>query len=85
MGQPRLSLVRHHRTPSHPPRQLRQRRRIDQAIRTYIFGWNKRAHPFAWTKAADQILKKANGEPTSNTDHQNMASLLAIVYHRKSM
>ncbi|MDT5355254.1 MAG: hypothetical protein QOJ56_5638, partial [Mycobacterium sp.] len=39
------------------------------AIRTYINGWNNRAHPFVWTKTADEILKKANRPTTSNTGH----------------
>jgi len=42
---------------------------LTRAIRTYITGWNKRAHPFVWTKTADDILKKANRQPTSNTAH----------------
>jgi transposase len=44
-------------------------RQLTQAIRTYISGWNKRAHPFVWTKTADQILKKADRQLTSNTGH----------------
>ncbi len=44
-------------------------RDLIQAIRTYITGWNTRAHPFAWPKTADEILKKANRQPTSNTRH----------------
>lgn len=44
-------------------------RELTQAIRTYITSWNKRVHPFVWTKTADEILKKANRQPTSNTDH----------------
>ncbi|MGH3589001.1 MAG: IS630 family transposase [Pseudonocardia sp.] len=40
------------------------------AIQTYIDGWNKRAHPFTWTKTADQILAKATPrKKTSNTRH----------------
>jgi len=31
-------------------------------------GWNNRQHPFVWTKTADEILKKANRQNTSNTD-----------------
>ena len=38
-----------------------------KAIRTYIDGWNDRAHPFTWTKTADQILAKANRPESSNT------------------
>jgi transposase len=44
-------------------------RELTRAIRTYITGWNKRAHPFVWTKTADEILNKANRQPTSNTAH----------------
>ncbi len=39
------------------------------AIQTYIDGWNERAHPFNWTKAADQILAKATPRKTQNTRH----------------
>jgi transposase len=40
------------------------------AIQTYIDGWNERAHPFTWTKTADQILAKATPrKKTSNTRH----------------
>jgi hypothetical protein len=37
--------------------------------RTYIDGWNDRAHPFTWTKTADQILTKAKRPKSSNTGH----------------
>ena len=30
---------------------------------------NNRAHPFVWTKTADEILKKANRQTTSNAGH----------------
>ena len=36
------------------------------AIRTFIDGWNDRAHPFIWTKTADQILPHATRQPTSD-------------------
>jgi transposase len=40
------------------------------AIQTYIDSWNERAHPFTWTKTADQILAKATPrKKTSNTRH----------------
>ncbi len=40
------------------------------AIGTYIDGWNDRAHPFAWTKTAEEILAKAKPRnKTSNTRH----------------
>jgi hypothetical protein len=35
-------------------------RELITAIRAYITGWNERAHPFAWTKTADEILAKAS-------------------------
>ena len=41
-------------------------RDLNTKIRAYIDGWNDRAHPFVWTKTADQILKKANRKNTSN-------------------
>lgn len=44
-------------------------RELTQAIRAFITGWNKRSHPFVWTKTADEILKKANRQQISNTDH----------------
>jgi hypothetical protein len=34
---------------------------LNAKIRAYIEGWNDRAHPFVWTKTADQILKE--GQP----------------------
>lgn len=43
---------------------------LNAKIRTFIDGWNDdRAHPFVWTKTADEILKKANPKKTSNSDH----------------
>ena len=42
---------------------------LNAKIRTFIDGWNDRAHPFVWTKAADDILKKANRKTTSDTRH----------------
>ena len=44
-------------------------RDLTHAIRTYIDGWNDRAHPFTWTKTADQILTKANRKKTSDARH----------------
>ena len=41
----------------------------DAKIRALIDGWNNRCHPFGWTKTADEILKKANRQTTSNTSH----------------
>jgi len=42
---------------------------LNAKLRTYIEGWNKRAHPFVWTKTAEDILKKANRPTTSNPRH----------------
>jgi len=42
---------------------------LNAKIRTFIDGWNDRAHPFIWTKTADEILKKANPKKTSKTSH----------------
>jgi transposase/transposase-like protein len=43
---------------------------LNAKIRTFIDNWNDdRAHPFVWTKTADQILAKANRPTTSNSDH----------------
>jgi transposase len=45
-------------------------RDLNTKIRAFIDGWNDRCHPFVWTKTADQILKKANRQQTSETVHQ---------------
>ena len=42
---------------------------LNAKIRTFINGWNDRAHPFVWTKTADQILTKANRKTTSVSVH----------------
>jgi transposase len=43
---------------------------LTAAIRRFINTWNdERAHPFVWTKTADQILAKANRQTTSNSGH----------------
>ena len=44
-------------------------RDLNAKIRAYIDGWNERAHPFVWTKTADQILKKADRKTTSVAVH----------------
>jgi transposase len=44
-------------------------RDLTRAIRTYIDGWNDRAHPFTWTKPAKQILAKAKRPESPNTRH----------------
>jgi hypothetical protein len=43
---------------------------LNAKIRALIDGWNDRAHPFVWTKTADDILKKANRPQTSDTSYQ---------------
>ncbi len=42
---------------------------LNTKIRAFIDGWNDRCHPFVWTKTADEILKKANRYPISETAH----------------
>jgi transposase len=42
---------------------------LNHRIRAYIDGWNQRAHPFVWTKTAEQILAKANRQKTSDAAH----------------
>lgn len=42
---------------------------LNAKIRTFIDGGDDRAHPFIWTTAADDILKKANRKTTSDTRH----------------
>ena len=42
---------------------------LNAKIRAFIDGWNDRAHPFVWTKTADEILKKANRQNIPNTNH----------------
>ena len=44
-------------------------RDLNAKIRSFIDGWNDRCHPFVWTKTADEILKKSNRLPTSETRH----------------
>ena len=44
-------------------------RDLTAKIRAYIDGWNERAHPFTWTKTAEQILTKANRKKTSHAEH----------------
>jgi transposase/transposase-like protein len=44
-------------------------RDLNAKIRAFVDGWNDRCHPFVWTKTADEILKKANRQQTSETAH----------------
>lgn len=43
---------------------------LNAKIRQFITGWNDRKHPFIWTKTPEQILAKANRQPTSETRHE---------------
>jgi transposase len=40
-------------------------------IRAFIIGWNRRKHPFIWTKPANEVLEKINRKrnATSSTPH----------------
>jgi transposase len=42
---------------------------LNAKIRAFIDGWHNRAHPFVWTKSAEQVLAKANRPTTSNPRH----------------
>ena len=44
-------------------------RDLTTKIRAFINGWNGRAHPFIWTKSADEILTRAHRKTTSTTEH----------------
>ncbi len=51
---------------------FRSVRELNAKIRAFIEGWNDRAHPFVWTKTAEEILKKADRrdrKTTSATRH----------------
>ena len=48
---------------------FRSVRELNAKIRAFINGWNDRAHPFVWTKTADQILTKADRKKTSKSGH----------------
>jgi hypothetical protein len=60
VAEPGRSLVRHHRTPSNPPRHFTSVRDLTTKIRQFVNGWNDRKHPFIWTKTADNVLDKIN-------------------------
>ena len=36
---------------------------LETAIGVYIDSWNERAHPFTWTKSADEIIAHATPSP----------------------
>ena len=42
---------------------------LNAKIRQFITGWNDRKHPFVWTKTPDEVIKKANRLPISDTRH----------------
>jgi len=42
---------------------------LTRAIRAFIDGWNTHAHPFVWTKTAEQVLTKADRKKTSDAAH----------------
>ena len=48
-------------------------RDLNAKIRAFVNGWNDRAHPFTWTKSADEIISHAKPSPhqkkTYNTRH----------------
>jgi transposase len=44
-------------------------RDLNTKIRAFIDGWNDRAHPFVWTKTAEEVLARANRPTTSNPRH----------------
>jgi transposase len=44
-------------------------RDLTRKIRTFVDGWNDRAHPFTWTRPAEEVLAKANRKKTSNAEH----------------
>jgi transposase len=44
-------------------------RDLTRKIRAFVDGWNTRAHPFTWTRPADEVLAKANRKKTSNAEH----------------
>jgi transposase len=44
-------------------------RDLTRKIRSFVDGWNDRAHPFTWTKTADEVLAKANRKKTSDAEH----------------
>lgn len=42
---------------------------LNAKLRAYIDGWNKRAHPFIWTKTAEEILPHATRQTSSGARH----------------
>jgi hypothetical protein len=58
---------------------FRSVRDLNAKIRAFIDGWNDRAHPFVWTKTADQILKNANRE-----EHFKRGALASLGPHGRT-
>jgi hypothetical protein len=42
---------------------------LNVKIRIYIERWNQRAHPFTWTRTAEEILAHAKRNEIQNADH----------------
>ncbi|KZE19737.1 transposase [Brevibacterium casei] len=42
---------------------------LNKKIREFINWWNRRKHPFVWTKTPRQVLEKAKPKTTSDTRH----------------
>lgn len=48
---------------------FRSVRELVDAIQKFIDKWNANAHPFRWTKSADEIIAKAAGKRINDTGH----------------
>jgi transposase len=48
---------------------FRSVKELNAKIRHFINGWNDRAHPFVWTKTAEDILAKAKRPTIINSGH----------------
>jgi len=46
---------------------------FNSKIRAFINGWNRRCHPFTWTKTPDEILTKY--QPKTNQQHKTLVSV----------
>lgn len=44
-------------------------KQLIEAITRFIQGWNDRAHPFTWTKTADEVLPHATRQRDSDARH----------------
>lgn len=67
--EPRRGPVLHYRTQAIHHGTFGSVKQLNTKIRQFIDGWNDRAHPFVWTKPADQILTKTNRQTTSDAVH----------------